>query len=243
MFDSIYEKRLGLKEIALNSWAIFKKQFKNIFIITMIVYLPLNILLYFLNGPDDLDSMKGFFHISTLIQNAFSIIAIMSVAVIAEKTIKRNKLNRDDLKVSLLKSLKRWGSCFSTQILSVLIILGLSLLLVIPGIIWAFYYVFIIQTIVLKDLNLKEALNHSRSLVEENFWYVLGILLLSFIIMFVIIFPIGFLSAYLPSSIVIIIDTFIDMLLLYVHTIITVVFLNLDYLKNADKSSEEISEL
>jgi hypothetical protein len=125
----------------------------------------------------------------------FNFILNLSIAIITEKVI-------DQKDVSWLSAIKdassKWGRALLTIILTSLILLGLSLLLVIPGFIYSVYYTFIMPVIALRGFFGKEALDYSKKLVEGQWWRVFGIQIVLSIILgiisMVINVPIGLIS-------------------------------------------------
>jgi uncharacterized membrane protein len=65
-----------------------------------------------------------------------------------------------------------------TQLLTALAILGLTLLLVVPGIIFAVYWAFTQQIATLTDKSGRDAMKYSKELVKGRWWKVVGYSLL-----------------------------------------------------------------
>ena len=63
-----------------------------------------------------------------------------------------------------------------------MILFGLSLMLLIPGIMWAVYYTFIMQAVVLKRLSGTKAVAYSKSLVQGRSWQEFGAMLIVYIL-------------------------------------------------------------
>lgn len=100
------------------------------------------------------------------------LITVMSSKIIVEGIV-------EDKPVSLLKTINlaysKWGRAFTTQLLTSLILFAWSLLLFIPGFIYSIYYLFVLDAVALRNKDGQEALKYSKSLVEEQWWRVLGI--------------------------------------------------------------------
>ena len=125
--------------------------------------------------------------VAGLIGNMFSFL-IFSVAMIAvvksaERTVTKREISFAE---ALSEGLNRWPRYLWTGFLGGLIVFGLAVL-IIPGIIWAVYYMFLPYVVSVTSLFGKKALDYSKSLVQGRFWRTLGYF-------FVII-----VSTYIPS--------------------------------------------
>ncbi len=227
MLKVIQEREFSFSDVIAKGWSVYSQHFKAIVMITLIVYIPINIILYMVAGY--MNSFKDFMNVIKILEGLFGVIAMMGIAVVVDHGIQNN----DDLPISwrtaLSKAFSRWGSCLTTSILGGVIIMGLTLLLIIPGIIWSIYYIFIIQIVALRELGGKTALNYSKSLVKGRWWKTFGIVFVLALINGGIGLGIGYLSTFLPSSISIITDTLIDIIAAFYTVATTILFLNLDY--------------
>ena len=155
-------------------------------------------------------------------------IATIGIASIVEKSLQGTTLSWGD---SLRYGLSKWATAIGTGFLAGLILLGLTLLLIIPGIIWSLYYTFWIYVVALRNIGGKTALDYSKSLVEGQWWSVFGVFfvlgIIGFIVGLAIGFPLNLISdnqffGIIPNTISDIVGAF--------FTVVTVVFfLNNDY--------------
>jgi saccharopine dehydrogenase-like NADP-dependent oxidoreductase len=99
----------------------------------------------------------------------------MAAAWLAERTVlgERRHLPR-----ALAVSFATTPRYLPAMLLALVILLGLSLLLFVPGIVQAVYYTFITQVIVLRQGHGRSALAHAKALVRGRWWRVFGINLL-----------------------------------------------------------------
>ena len=85
-------------------------------------------------------------------------------------------------KVTVWESIKHalltWDKAILTSLLAAIILIGLFILLIIPGIIYQTYYSFILFAVILKGKKYKKALDYSKSLVKGRWWRVFGTLLI-----------------------------------------------------------------
>jgi len=82
------------------------------------------------------------------------------------------------VRMALAEGWKIFGRVFWVMILAGLIIFGGYILLIIPGVILAIYFSFVVYVAVVEKKGGTEALWRSKSLVLGHFWRVLGITLL-----------------------------------------------------------------
>ena len=75
----------------------------------------------------------------------------------------------------LKKAANIWGVLVMTLLLKGVVVLGLSVLLIIPGIIWLNYYTFVTQLVIINEKKWKSALDASKQLVRGHWWEVLGV--------------------------------------------------------------------
>ncbi|MDF2841128.1 MAG: hypothetical protein K0Q99_1900 [Clostridia bacterium] len=243
MFKQIYEKQITLEEIFTGSWSIFTKNFKPIFIITMLIYIPINIFMYIVgNTILDLSDFRIYLNIANLLETLFGIIVSMGIAVIVEKATYSETGEEIGWKSALSKSLSRWASGVGTSLLGGFILVLFVLLLVIPGIIWSVYYAFLIQAVVLRNVGGTDALGYSKSLVKGQWWKVFGITTLILVLQLIISFAVGFIGGFLPAILGVVTDSLIDIIEAFFTVTTTVFFINLDFVKNHYIPAELVEE-
>lgn len=219
-------------ELLLRSWDVYQNKFVSILIITLLVYIPINSILYFTEDVmNDMNGLNSYLDIIQILENLVGIIATMGIAVIVESAFNNSD---SDWKNAIGRALSRWLGCVGTNLLAGLILLGLFILLVVPAIIWSVYYIFVIQVVVLKGFGGKEALDYSKSLVKGRWWKLFGISALSVIISVVLGLALGFVDAFSPGFFSIFTSTVLDVFTAFFTVVITVYFLNLDYKGETD---------
>ncbi|MBI5354740.1 MAG: hypothetical protein HZB50_19020 [Chloroflexi bacterium] len=100
------------------------------------------------------------------------LIASMSSKLIVESIVKNKPIS---LAKAINLALSKWGRAFVTQLFTSLIILGLTLLLFIPGVIYSIYYLFMLDAVALRDKDGREALKYSKTLIEGQWWRIFWI--------------------------------------------------------------------
>ncbi len=99
----------------------------------------------------------------------------MATAWLTERTVLGE---RRSFPGALAVSLATTPRFVPVMLLAFVILLGLSLLLIVPGFIQAVYYTFVTQVVVLRQGRGRGALAHSKALVRGRWWRVLGVNLL-----------------------------------------------------------------
>jgi len=242
VFDDIKERELGLCDIIKDGWAVYSQQITAIVLITLLVYLPINIVGYFYaeyiaRNPDlSVANIVGLF-LGVIVLAVIAFIAQMAIVLLVEHAIKNDKSELNWI-TALQQAFFRLGSLMGSSFLGVLIILGLTLFLVIPGIIWSIYYTFILQVVVLRELGGKRALDYSKSLVKGRWWKVFWKLLVVAVIYVVIALILGDIENFLPECGGIITGTCASLAYAFYNVATTVLFLNLEYIVNLTQESK-----
>ena len=225
--------KFGVSDLLKEGWLVYRSRFKDILIVILCFYIPINIILAFVPLDSLLTEygtkgMKIYNIISDTLQNFIGVIAIMGVAAIAEKAIDGQSLDWSD---AIKYGFSKWGKAIGTGLLGAIIILGLSLLLIIPGIIYSLYYTFWVYVVALRDRSGKAALDYSKNLIKGQWWRVFGIQLVLWIISSVV----GLIIAY-PFTLIsynqffyLIPDTLADIVGAFFTITSTLFFLNNDY--------------
>lgn len=178
MDHSIYTTRYGLAQIIGMGWEQYRRHFVAILPIFLIVYIPINIGLSFV--PVDYliqeHGLRGFRMYMKLIQLTeflIGVVATMSLARLIEASLMGQPIAWQQ---ALRRGVARWGASIGTGFLAGLIVLGMLLLLIVPGIIWSLYYSFFVYVVALRGLSGKKALDYSKAIVKGQWWRVFGYL-------------------------------------------------------------------
>lgn len=174
----VKERKLEFWDIISQGWKIFWFKFRDIFFVSIIAQIPTYAISFLsstlsqdLSGNTSTIFILIFLFIITIF---LGLISSMSVATIVENIV-------DGKDVTLLEVIKessnKWGGAFVTMLLSGIIQVALTLLFVIPGIIYSVYYFFVLYAFVLRDKYASEALSYSKKLIEGQWWRIFGITL------------------------------------------------------------------
>jgi len=161
----------------------------------------------------------------------------MAIAFVIKKILDKEKI---DFKGALKKSLSKWPKVIWTSFLRGIFLIGLTLLLIIPGVIYSIYWAFVVYVVVLCDKSGKKVLNYSKSVVKGKWWKVfrifLGLEILSFLAMIIL----TILFQLIPEHFILDIfsNIMFDIISAFFVVVITVFFINLDNLKSKELPKE-----
>ena len=159
----------------------------------------------------------------------------MAIAIMVENLFLNKKA---DFSEAFQQAYSKWRSGVSTSLLALLIILGYTLLLIVPGVIWGVYYAFVVYVVILRNKTGKAALAYSKSLVAGR-WGTLFVIYLGLSIVLGFIAGVsGFLSKGLPNNF------FLSLIGLSLRSVLeslyavagTILFLNFELVKNTSNT-------
>lgn len=266
MNEAIKIRRLSIDEFIKEGWRIYKKYFRDIILIVICIVLPAEIMrettglvmnqiavsYAFTNAAatdiHNIDFLPFCLQSGILIlYNIILLMPILSIAFLVEDEIEGREIS---WRTSLQRGFARLPSAVGTLILAGIIVFLLSLLFIIPGIIWYGYYLFAIYVVSLRETGGKDALDYSKRLVTGQWWMVVIIMaVLDFLkgvayqlvsIPYEILGDIPFLTS--------IGNTGVEIVVALLTVVAVVYFLNPDYLrgperKESPKPSISTSEL
>lgn len=247
MTKKYFENQLSFTDIISKTWNIFASKALIIFQVVFIVYFPINILVLYMTSNATSPSMEMGIDLEAMIkawQQAgeaarinmflsvfFGIIATLCIINIVVSTLNKTEL---ELKDAFSLSIKKYPAALGTSVLVSISLVGLFLLLIIPGIIFAVYWQFALIAVVIANKNGLSALKYSKNLVKEKWWkiflYDLGLMICLIIISIIIGFGTEAISAILPTSLVLnaFTQTLQDFGLAFITVAQTILFLSLD---------------
>lgn len=175
-----------LPEVFGESLTVLVKILGNVFFMTILLYAPFYFAVAALGigkeiTPGTVPSLPQ--ALMLLAAGAVGIllyfIQLMAIARMAEGASTGAHVS---LGAALKTSFSRLPVGLLTGLLAALIIFGLTILLIVPGIIWSVFYTFIFIAVALRGKAGKSALAYSKALVSKNWWRVmlmLSVLLLA----------------------------------------------------------------
>ncbi len=231
----IYLTRYGLGKLMALGWEQYRKHFASILPIFLIVYIPINIGLSFVPVDYLIEAhgLRGFRIYMKLIQLTeflIGVVATMSLARLIEASLMGQPITWNQ---ALCHALSRWLASIGTGFLAGLIVLGMFLLLIVPGIIWSLYYSLFVYVVALRRLSGKSALDYSKSIVKGQWWRVLGYLFVIELIGAVACLAVAAPFFFTPDNSILDIasDTLVDIVSALFLCMTTVFFLNNDRMR------------
>lgn len=232
----LFTREYNLGDLLALAWQLFSENFKTILLVTLVVYIPIGLITIAIPAPS-IDSanpasiwQSSFstnFFVSMLLVGLVGILVPLAIAAAIRQQLDGKII---DYRTALKLAVSKWWVAIITSLLMGLCVLGLSLLLVIPGIIFAFYWSFTAYIVILNNKSGMEAMNYSRSVVKHRWWKVFGYLIafafLSGIVSSIINLPLAKFSDHLAVSFV---STLLSNIIFsYVSVASVIFFLNLE---------------
>jgi hypothetical protein len=245
MNTTITTHQYSIGEIFSEGWRIYRSQFIKIVIIILCVYIPVYsirafVTVTFLQEALGVQDATTLYRLTNQLTNSLLIIlATIAIGYLVERTIQVKETTWSD---AFKFAFSRWSSVILTGIIAGIILTGLYILLIIPGLIWSLYYTFWQYVVSLRNLEGKEALDYSKNLVRGQWWRVFGMLLLLVLVQVLVVLLISAGEGYiiklinplwLTNPFIKIISYPILMVVSWLFNVMQIVwFLNVDYLKN-----------
>jgi len=227
------ENELSIGSILSKAWDSYTSHFQLFLAIILSIYVPINLVLSFLPNEASMENFMMQWRVIQALEGLIGIIATMAIAYAVKNILDKKEITFGQ---ALTKSASRWGAAIGTGIILGFCLLGLTLLLIIPGIIFYIYWMFSIFVVVLMDKSGKDAMDYSKSLVKGRWWQVFGYTVLFSLLGIIVGVFASIPFLFMPEGIV---TTFIDnmvfdILMAYFTIVSVVFFLELDATKQGD---------
>ncbi len=165
-------RQLTLGEFLSGAWQIFSERFATIAAVTLSVAIPVHAVMMLAGGQQANRILSAMLIAAA---GAAGLLSTLAVILIADRAVAGELLSWGD---AFAGAIERWTSALLVSVIGIVIVVPL-MLLIIPGIIWASYYVFALQAAALRDKTGKEALDRSKRLVRGSWgWGRVFLLLL-----------------------------------------------------------------
>lgn len=120
-----------------------------------------------------------------LLDRLFGVVAVLAAVHATGQVLAGNM---PSARMAFRSAVSRWLPMIGTEILAGFIVLGLLLLLIVPGIVWGVFYTFLVPCVAF-GLSGPSALAESKRLVKGNWWRTLGCLLVLKLVSFLLALP------------------------------------------------------
>lgn len=239
MKQKLTAQPLNMGDLFRMGWQLYNQQFSDILWVMLWVYLPLNFLIALLPrewqffGVDGTPEAQLGSNLVLLLELFWGIIATVAIARLVEEAVQGERMAWS---TALRYGLSKWPAAFGAELLGALIILGLMFLLIIPGLIWAFYYAFSIYAVALRNVSGRRALAYSKALVEGQWWRICGVLVVTSLVGQIVLLVITALLLLIADNPVaeFIINSTADVIAGFFVVVTVLFFLNTDYVKQKE---------
>jgi len=239
---------INAKSLILESWSLYKKNFKTYAKIIIWLIIPTAIISLLsavkINPVAAIPINLLFFLISLFLSLFISIVLILT----ANALLQKEKFN---LKTIYNLSYSKILSYLWVSILSGLAILIGTLFLIVPGIICSVWFSFSIYILILENIKGTAALKASKNLVKDRFWAVLWrwvssyfvYLILTTLIIFILIYSVGYLLGNPASGFAKITPWWSSLISNVIYLLIWPIFINIGVIlyHSLKKEKEEIT--
>lgn len=172
-------RRLRAGELFDAATALFREQARTLILIVALVHLPLAALVTRVphGAPDDFGAM----FMEALVGAATSLVALIASTACALLVADRTAGETRSAGNLLARAAGLWPGLMLTALVGGFIVFALLCCLIVPGVIFAVRYTFILQAVALRGRRQGAALNYSAALVERRWWRTAGLSFLAFL--------------------------------------------------------------
>lgn len=171
MLNNIYNKEYDIGEILSGAWQIYTKNFKLILLIILCIYLPLSIISEILSlqaasvgtAPASPLNMNWGLLVIQIILGLLILVVTLAIAFVVKFRVEGKEI---DLSSAIKNGFSRWLPVIGTSILMGVFLIGLFILLIVPGIIFSVYWIFTVYIVALNNKSGLAALKHSKAIVK-----------------------------------------------------------------------------
>jgi len=206
---------ISITDIIVESWRLYKENFKHFFMYVLLMFIPTVFLLiakflltYFV--PSHSWGVIGStFLIFAMLAIVFAVFAfwfkLAFVRVIAKRYTGQMA---DTIGKELSQSKKVFWPAVGVSILTALAVLGGMLLLIVPGIIFMLWFAFSYLVVAIDESSVMDGMHKSKALVDGRWWAVLGRLfvpslvfgILAMIISWIVAIPLEFILSHTDKT-------------------------------------------
>lgn len=227
------------------SWKLFRQDWFAILALALLTSVPVNLLLEVLTPSPMADGESvglefvRVMKMSSLLETVIGVVSSLGTAFIVSERVAGR---RASFGAAIGHALKRWLPGIGTGLLESIIVGCLLLLLVVPGIIWFFFYTFSTCAVALRQRSGTSALAYSKSLVQGRWWAVTTRVLVLTIPPMSAAFVIGLGVAFAPDEPIFSVLSGIctDLFFAYVIVGVVALFLNLEAIERKQAAAAAV---
>ncbi len=201
-----------LSDLLSDAWTFFAKHFTVIASTVLVISVPLHLiqsLFVDYRGTDIVANDSGLWQATgwdffgpsgALILAIGGLVGIVIPLSVARLTERLHHGEMTTWQTALRLGFQKWGSGFLTLLLMGVLLTALFILLIIPGLIFAVWWIFTIIIVALTDKRLFDAMNYSRELVRGRWWKLFGYALVMALISMVVLWAVGWVFGIFGSN-------------------------------------------
>lgn len=245
---------LSIWKILAVSCTLFMQYLKEISIMVAVVYIPLNCILLIINNASPDMEFVEYLKIINRLEAIIGIIATLGIATFLMKKFKNEETSSMD---SLKEWLKSYGRVFWANLITWLMIIFLTLLFIVPWIIYWVYWMFVTFIVLVYKKNSSEAREYSKNIVKWRWWKIFWYSVVFWLLGAIGGFTIGFIEGcilwfiewsldasadqliYIDNWMRLVFDTFLDIALSFFTIVSLIFFLAFDITKSTDNVIQE----
>jgi len=210
MESDLYKREYSLTEILSSAWKIFRDNAATIIAIMLMMGIPvalINLVAYqalmpswindsntsseefatlFSENMDQLISTFLMLGAIAIITAFISLLSSIALAFYVKSCVDGKKIS---ISTAYSRAFGRWPAAIYTNIVGGILLILLFLIIIIPGLIYSIYWTFALYAVALSGKSGKQALDHSKSIVKNRWWTVLGYIFVFGLIGFVLAIP------------------------------------------------------
>lgn len=247
MVNSTEVVELGFGALFKQSTEQFWKNKRLILLFLVVIGLPISVLIEFLNMISP-DSASGISSLSNVLSATIGLLMTIGIVLAVKNSLEGKSQSFGE---TLKDANSKWSKVLVTSLVSGLLLLLLTLLFIIPGIIFGIYWLLATYVVIQYGISDMKALSYSKKLVENKWWKTFGYAILMGILILVVVFVLGMILGLLDGLVMmsfnavpligdlskffnsVILDTVIDISSAFYAVFAYVYFRNLDAIKKA----------
>lgn len=183
-YSDLFRREYNIGDLLSAAWNVYVKNAATIIIVTIIIYIPINILSTLLAknaaslAESDAPFLGGILSANLglllLLTSLAGVLVPLAIAFVVRTTIDGGTATYQE---ALRQAISRWLPGIGTSMLMGVFLVGLVILLVVPAIIFGIFWSFAIYAVMLNNKSGMDALRHSKDVVSGRWWRVFGVLI------------------------------------------------------------------
>ncbi len=160
-------------EVVISAWSVLRQNLTTFLVIVVVIYLPIDLWLELASFKEQegLRAWRSYYKLANALEFWIGTIAKVAMIVMTAAAARGQILSVKEL---FMGSLERYVSALWINILSRIGLLISLLLLILPGIAFVVYTIFVLQSLVVYSCRGSDAFQLSYSLIKGRWWWFFG---------------------------------------------------------------------